>query len=359
MLIRSRYAALTVLFVGIIAVAGGVMLAADTAKSADANRVDGKRQDAQRQERAAAAKESRAAAVKTNAQAVSANSDGYRALAPGVEITIPPKLDEADTFSTHDFVEVLSGVPNLNWSPKLSAKSRTLKEMATAQVFRRKIWCLEFTFKPVRMIQVDVPQEDGKLQRKLIWYLVYHVKNSGGHLQPVRQQDGAYEIKKVDEPVVFEPQFVLEAPEFDNKAYLDRVIPAAMEPIRQKEDPRRRFLNSVEIGQRPIPVSKAGEDRGVWGVATWEDVDPRIDFFSVFIQGLTNAYRWDDMPGGFKAGDPPAKGRVLMPATLRLNFWRPGDEFNESSRQIRFGLPESARVRELNIPQVDFEWIYR
>ena len=30
------------------------------------------------------------------------------------------------------------------------------------------------------MIYVDVPQADGTLQRKLIWYMVYHVKNKGG-----------------------------------------------------------------------------------------------------------------------------------------------------------------------------------
>ena len=29
----------------------------------------------------------------------------------------------------------------------------------------------------------------------------------------------------------------------------------------------------------------------LWGVATWEDIDPRIVRFSVYVFGLTNAYR--------------------------------------------------------------------
>ena len=39
---------------------------------------------------------------------------------------------------------------------------------------------------------------------------------------------------------------------------------------------------------------------------TW--IDPRIDFFSVFVGGLTNAFQFEDVPGGFKPGDPPGTG---------------------------------------------------
>src|SRR5205085_7594876 len=66
---------------------------------------------------------------------------------------------------------------------------------------------------------------------------------------------------------------------------------------------------------------------------------PRVDFFSVYVQGLTNAYRWVDPPEGFKKGDSPGTGRVLLQKTLMLNFWRPGDEYVEDQRIIRYGIP--------------------
>jgi hypothetical protein len=271
----------------------------------------------------------------------------YRALAPGVEVTIPPDRHEQETFSTHDVVEILRGIPGLDWRPKLSPQTQTLREMASDTVFRRQIWCLEFTFKPVRMMWVDVPQKDGRMERKLIWYMIYRVKNTGGHLAPVRQDDGTYAINAVDQDVRFFPTFVLET-EYQ-KAYLDRVIPVAIRAIQQKEDPNRVLLDSVAIGRAKIPVSRPLVDRSVWGVATWEDVDPRVDSFSVFVGGLSNAYTWEDPAEGFKAGDPPTTGRKMLQKTLMLNFWRPGDQFSEDRRQIHLGIPD----------QVDYAWGYR
>lgn len=274
---------------------------------------------------------------------------GYRKLAPGVEVTIPAERHKEDTYSVHDMVDVLQGIPNLDWTPKLSPDSQTLKQMATGTIFRsRMIWSLEFTFKPVRMLYVDVPQPDGSAQRKLVWYMVYHVKNKGGHYVPQRQGDGTYDVVEQDANVRFFPLFTLEAPEF-KKAYLDQLIPVAVRAIQQKEDPNRQLLDSVEIGLQPIPVSTDREDRSVWGVATWADLDPRIDFFSVSVQGLTNAYKWVDPPGAFQPDAPPGKGRVLLKRTLVLNFWRPGDEYTEADRIIHYGIPG----------KVDYSWVYR
>jgi hypothetical protein len=272
----------------------------------------------------------------------------FRQLVPGVEVTIAPQQQEEETFSTHDIVEIVRGIPGLDWSPKLSSLTQTLRQMATQTVFRREIWCLELTFKPVRMIWVDVPQPSGRMQRKLIWYMVYHVKNTGKHLAPQKQADGTYVLSTVDREVRFFPQFVLESDEY-KKAYLDRIIPVAVAAIQQKEDPNRKLLNSVEIGGKKIPVSTELVDHSVWGVATWEEIDPRVDTFSVAIEGLTNAYKWVDRPDEFTQGDPPGKGRTLLQKNLVLYFWRPGDEFVEDRRVIRYGSPD----------QVDYRWVYR
>ena len=41
----------------------------------------------------------------------------------------------------------------------------------------------------------------------------------------------------------------------------------------------------------------------VWGIVTWEDIDPRTKWFSIYVEGLTNAYRWKDAPGKFTRAD--------------------------------------------------------
>ncbi|HZZ73319.1 MAG TPA: hypothetical protein VFE24_13775 [Pirellulales bacterium] len=275
----------------------------------------------------------------------------FRRLAPGIETTIPVDRHESETFAQHDIVEILSGIPNLNWEPHSLGASRTLKAMATQAMFHKDVWCLEFTFKPMRMIWVDVPQAGGRAERKLIYYLVFHVKNPGQHLHPVAQPDGTYKIETVDkleQPIRFMPLFSLESPE-KKKAYLDRLIPAAIPEIQRREDPNRTLLNTVEISKNPIPVSTDAEDKSVWGVATWEDIDPTLDFFSVVVEGLTNAQKWMDPPGVFHAGDAPGTGRRFASKMLILNFWRPGDEFLQDERTIYFGAPG----------KIDYRWIYR
>ena len=288
-----------------------------------------------------------------------------RQFAPGVLTTIPPDLEPAETVSTHDIVEVRSN-PNLKWTPEYLAESRTLYGMSQAVEFRRDVWCLEFSFKPLRMIYVDLPQPSGKMQRKLIWYLVYRVKNTGQVLKPVEQPDGTVKAEPgKGGPIEFLPQFVLQSQDRSDtgqpvgKQYLDRVIPVAVEQIRQRETPGRELLNSVQISEHPIPVSDGGIDRSVWGVATWEDVDPRIDFLSIYVGGLTNAYRWEDPAGTYHVGDPPGKGRQFTRKTLQLNFWRPGDEFSEHESEIRYGVP-NGKAYLYGVPEgVAYRWVYR
>lgn len=111
-----------------------------------------------------------------------------RPLAPGVETTIPVLRDTDETVSRHDIVDLLKGVPDLAWKPNYTSETRTLAELAKNVPFRRTIWNLEFTFKPLRMIEVDVPQASGKMERKVIWYMVYRVKNNGGQLRPVQRE---------------------------------------------------------------------------------------------------------------------------------------------------------------------------
>ena len=48
--------------------------------------------------------------------------------------------------------------------------------MAKEVILRREVYCFEFSFKPLRQIYIDVPQPNGLLKRKLVWYMVYRIR---------------------------------------------------------------------------------------------------------------------------------------------------------------------------------------
>ncbi len=279
--------------------------------------------------------------------------------------TIAPSFEPEDTVSTHDIMELRAN-PALNWNPEFFAASETLFGMADQVKFRREIYCLQFSFKPLRMTEVDVPLASGSTERKLVWYLVYNVKNTGQTLKPVEGSDGVFSAEPgKGGPIRFIPQFVLESQDRlsdgkrVSKSYLDRVIPAAVAAISQRETPGRMLLNSVQMAEQPIPVSDGRIDKSVWGVATWVDVDPRMDFFSVFVGGLTNAYRWVDNPAAYHPGDTPGRGRRFTHKMLQLNFWRPGDELQPNEREFRYGVPLDKSYLYSVGDGVAYRWVYR
>jgi hypothetical protein len=288
-----------------------------------------------------------------------------RQLARGVLTTIAPSLEPDDTVSTHDIMEIQAN-PSLKWNPEFLAASDTLVGISSQVKFHREIYCLEFSFKPLRMIEVDLPSASGGVERKLVWYLVYRLRNTGQTLKPVEIADATFSAETgKGGPVRFVPQFVLESRDRQAdgkrvlKSYLDRVIPAAVAAISRRETPGRTLLNSVEIAEQPIPVSDGRIDRSVWGVATWVDVDPRIDFFSVLVGGLTNASQWVDNPAAYKPGDSPGRGRRFMHKMLQLNFWRPGDELQPNENEFRYGVPLGNSDLYGVGDGVAYRWVYR
>ena len=285
--------------------------------------------------------------------------------APGVLTTIKPEIDVAEVLSVHDVVE-LRAQQALEHDPKFSSKSSTLYELSKNVNFRsEEVWCLELAFKPLRMVYVDVPQPTGKMQRKLIWYLVYRVRNTGKAIGPDEQGDGSFTTAQVSaQPQNFIPQFVLTSHDRNRqgepirKAYLDRLVPAAMPIIQEREYSNGKLLNSVEMAKVLLEPKSGRTVNGVWGVAIWEDVDPSIDFFSVYVGGLSNAYKWKDVET-FRAGDPAGKGRKFSRKTLQLNFWRPGDALAENEREVRFGMaPGYAEYYGVS-EGVAYRWLYR
>lgn len=279
-------------------------------------------------------------------------SEYFRQPVKGVMSDVEPARQTEESVSRHDVVELLAVDPNFKWAREVP--------------FRTAVWNLEFKYKSVRLVWVDVPQKSGKMLRKPIYYMVYSITNLPltnqkskpprfGWMVPKKDEDGTFMVKYEDRPIRFIPRFLLESPEF-GKVYADRVIPLALGAIRAREDrqvpawvdkkgvvPRPPIQTTVDIAGE----LKVGETR--WGVATWEDIDPRIDRFSIYVRGLTNAYKWQDTKDAYKKGDPIGTGRRLARKTLKLNFWRPGDEFFEREDEIRRGIPS----------EVDYEWVYQ
>jgi hypothetical protein len=280
-----------------------------------------------------------------------------RQLAPGVVTSIEPVATEEDSADgPREFSELLGVMPPLAWQPTDSPETQTLEQMARQVTFRRQIWTLEFGFKPLRIIRVG---------GRDVWYLLYFVRNHGRHHYPEPQSDATYQLKPVNHPIRFIPQFVLQSREL-NKAYRDQVLPDVVAAIEQRERPPGPLHDSSNIGLVRIPVSTELEDHSVWGVATWPGVDPRSDFLSVYVQGLTNAFRWQapQQPGR----DLAQNRESILFKTLQLNFWRAGDAVNLRDEEIHYGIPlepedpqrqqQILDIYGLSEP-VAYQWVFR
>lgn len=175
------------------------------------------------------------------------------------------------------------------------------------------IWVLDFRFKDPRLITVDIPGVKG---RKVVWYLWYQVSNRTG------------------KPQTFTPDFELVTHDRPH-VYHDQILPKVQEAIRRVEDPAGHLdiKNSVTIASEPIPPSKKDAyPKWITGVATWYDVDPDANNFSIFVSGLSNGWSEDD-------------NKVVRRKTLQLKFRRVGDKYLMDSREIKFVPPET--------------WVYR
>lgn len=276
-----------------------------------------------------------------------------RPLAPGVLRVVAPDRRPEEAVGPS---EPLPDLEFEAFQPQFGPVSDTGAVRASSIVFRRDIWGVEFSYLPLRHAEVDVPQPSGKMQRKVVWYLVYRIRFDGQVLQNQERTDAQgrvsyqptlerVDLSSLDEIRLF-PAFSLRAAVVDPitgnvtvKEYLDRVMPTAARQIQQIEDPNQPLLDSVAISTEPL-YSRNGEapsaDREIWGVATWEDVDPRTDYVSVQIQGLTNAFDVKQTPAG----------KQFSYKTLNLNFYRPGDEIDETRDRIRTGVPLVDDVQE-------------
>jgi hypothetical protein len=200
-----------------------------------------------------------------------------------------------------------------------------------------KIWVLDFRFKPLRSIKVNVPGRG----EQVCYYLWYQV------------------INKTAKPQLFVPNFELVTHD-TRKVYRDEILPTVLDAIADIEDPSGilKIKSSNSITRDPIPASRPNAiPRAVTGVAIFTDPNeplprdsaavkqekakqPKLsdsNYFSLFIAGLSNGWAETESIGD-------SSKTVVRRKTLQLKFRRFGD---------------GALRRDEDLRYIGHEWLYR
>lgn len=268
----------------------------------------------------------------TNAQA--------KKLAPGVLKVIPAIPNVRDSYS---LPTVLPGLNSSSFEGNFVSGRDTLHGQTRNIVFFRDVWQYEFAFLGLRQLCYKQNNEFG---HKNIWYMVYRVRNTGANLTYEEvKEDPRFthlkaELKRDDSAYTrqekFVPRFTLrgwaqtDKDKYEEVSYRDKISPRVLRKIQAVEDPNQRLLDTVEMMRTQLPVTKSANGAGAWGVAIWENVNPTIDYVSIDVHGITNAFRIAK----------EADGNIgFRRKTLQLNFWRPGDTRMEHNDRVRYGIP--------------------
>lgn len=300
-----------------------------------------------------------------------AQVESGRKLAEGVLTVVSPDQNAEDTALGPFDLDFVRNHPELDWAPPdfpenkpfFASPSETLVSLSKDITFRHEVWGLEFSFKPARLIEVNLPTATGQLESKVVWYLVYKVRYVGSDLHPMLEiPDGSLEIpadpaEMKREGVRFIPRFTIVSKE-RNLSLDAQILPAARDAIAARERVGKKLHDHIDISRLYINEANLEADNSVWGVATWTDVDPRLDFFAIDVRGLTNAYKIRVDTEGKKNFDRK---------TLRMYFWRPGDVLDVAKDKILLGLPALENrdrleyyLQQFNLKErLDYQWIYR
>jgi len=265
-------------------------------------------------------------------------------LDPRAIVKIPVNLNPRDSFS---LPQKLPGLEAPEYDPVYLSDKETLRWMGKGVVFYRDIYEFEFSFVGgLRQAVVAVPDlSTGETANKNVWYLIYRIRDRGNTItydKVKKNPEFEHLLSEIryDRPIpseskIFQPRFYLKGSVYDatqgeyvRVEYADQISPMVLRQIQRLHDPGLNLLDTYQMSQIPIPLAPTDADGGVWGVAIFKDVDPRIDFVSLQVDGLSNAFRINAEPGS------PNIRKVLQ-----LNFWRPGGIINDDRDPINYGIP--------------------
>jgi len=230
-----------------------------------------------------------------------------------------------------------------------------------------ELWIAEIQYKPVRLMQLPVKDpKTGETTTELIWYMVYRfiprdytdIAGAGKAelvqklTDPQRDPENPAE-KRRSEPLSI-PRFLLKIDDVSSgeedpgypREYVDQLNRDVQQAVFQREIGRRgqnvKLHNSVEaIQEVGDPVAADDPDalsHALYGVAISRNVDPRTDYFTVYMSGLTNAYRIRTEKNG---------QQVIEEKVVVQKFARPGDEFKLTEQEFQFLDDTTAEIPDL------------
>ncbi|QDT26577.1 hypothetical protein Enr10x_18810 [Gimesia panareensis] len=242
------------------------------------------------------------------------------------------KRSALTTFACSCLVLLTGGIQAQAQQNKLT-RGFTIKADLTAtgeeRAAQKSLWVLDATFKPMRMIRMDLTNpKTGKKEKTLVWYLVYKCV-----LRPLERPGTTSDLTPQNAevpplgPSLFVPEVTLITNDNGQQTiYPNQILPEAEAIINQRE--RREFKNAVDIiGELPPETpADAKSENAIYGVCVWTGVDPNTDYFTILFSGLSNGYKKVEGPDGKE---------LTLRKVLVQQYWRPGDQFGQQEQEFR------------------------
>ena len=222
-------------------------------------------------------------------------------------------------FSTEVFAQEEQARPEF---PLVAQVAPTGEELSS----QKRMWIMEVHFKPMRMVAVPLTNpETGKQQIENVWYIVYKAIN-----RPLPYKVDMTNTAAVNDddqeplPPLFVPVFTLRTDDITEglpvqKTYHDVILPEAQKAINRREG--RYYRNSVQIVQavpQPTPPEQ-GDEGAIYGVAMFRGVERTTDYFTVYMAGFSNGYRYVNVAGDFTKLKELATNGELLPSDAVWN----------------------------------------
>ncbi|HEY1684176.1 MAG TPA: hypothetical protein VGG19_05400 [Tepidisphaeraceae bacterium] len=160
-------------------------------------------------------------------------------------------------------------------------------------------WELKFTHAKPQRIVVNIP---GQSTPQAFWYMTYTVQNDG------------------KEERMFLPDFQMVLEDGRSIRSDNNISPLVFDAIKQQTGDSL-LQSSLKIAG----TIRVGEDEAKDGVAIWPEPMPRLEHFTIFVQGLS---------GEAVTLQGPHNKPIILRKTLQLNYIFRGDEFYPGLTQV-------------------------
>ena len=196
------------------------------------------------------------------------------------------------------------------------------------------LFMMEVQFKPMRMISVEVTDpKTGKKTTELVWYLIYKAVNRQVGVRADRTGLDPQNNLDAKAKPLFIPDFTLITNDNGKpQIFHDAIVPEAQKIIKLREERHStgwKLQNAVEV-VKDVPLAIAekseSESNAIYGVVMWRNIPAATDYFTVFMSGFSSAYR---------TGPGPDNEKIISRHTIQLDFWRPGDRFDQNEAEFR------------------------